>query len=250
MQVFGKHSYAQIQQLREELLSARKSNKMKDDTIAFLQREKENLVKEVKHYETICAGVENDIALQQRYEQELKNLRTDIQHWKEVVKRHKHARKSITRENTMLDQGHKELIDEINSNLNILLSDIPTETSASIKRQLVEIIEHAEHETSWNLLQVTSKALIEIQAHVNKYKLAFESATKRPVMRYSHTPGEPIPHSQPTRSAMSRLVKHSLSSTRRSSLESNTRAQSAADNQEFRTIPGFLPGLKKYNNSS
>ena len=37
---------------------------------------------QIKHYETVCAGVESDMALQNKYEQELKTLRTDIQHWK------------------------------------------------------------------------------------------------------------------------------------------------------------------------
>lgn len=37
---------------------------------------------QVKHYEEICAGVENNIASQHKYDQELKNLRMDIQHWK------------------------------------------------------------------------------------------------------------------------------------------------------------------------
>ena len=40
-------AFNQIQELKEQLLTMRKSNLMKDDTIAFLQREKESLVREV-----------------------------------------------------------------------------------------------------------------------------------------------------------------------------------------------------------
>lgn len=40
-------AFNQIQELKEQLLSMKKSNLMKDDTIAFLQREKDNLVREV-----------------------------------------------------------------------------------------------------------------------------------------------------------------------------------------------------------
>ena len=46
-QLFGRNTYGQIQDLRDELLTLKKSNLMKDDTIAFLQKEKEKLLKEV-----------------------------------------------------------------------------------------------------------------------------------------------------------------------------------------------------------
>lgn len=45
-------------------------------------------------------------------------------------------------------------------------------------------------------------------------------------MRYSHKIGEPIPHSQPPRTAMSRLVKQNLMTHRRDS--DPFRSQSAA----------------------
>ena len=40
-------AFNQIKELKEQLLTMRKSNLMKDDTIAFLQRVKESLVREV-----------------------------------------------------------------------------------------------------------------------------------------------------------------------------------------------------------
>lgn len=39
-------------------------------------------IAQIKHYENICAGVESDVAMQQKYETELRTLRKDIQHWK------------------------------------------------------------------------------------------------------------------------------------------------------------------------
>lgn len=60
----GGSAFSQIQDLKAQLLSMKKSNHMKDDTILFLQKEKESLAREVrKLYEgyvydqdSLCAG--------------------------------------------------------------------------------------------------------------------------------------------------------------------------------------------------
>lgn len=43
----------QIQDLKDQLSSMKKSNQMKDDTIAFLQKEKESLMREVSHHQRV-----------------------------------------------------------------------------------------------------------------------------------------------------------------------------------------------------
>lgn len=45
---------------------------------------------QVKHYETLCAGVEVDIATRNKYEQEMKAMREDIQHWKVIAPHCRH----------------------------------------------------------------------------------------------------------------------------------------------------------------
>lgn len=44
----GMRETRSLHDLKAEIVSLKKSNSMKDDTIAFLQREKETLLKEVK----------------------------------------------------------------------------------------------------------------------------------------------------------------------------------------------------------
>ena len=68
-----------------------------------------------------------------------------------------------------------------------------------------------------------------LQVHIYKqfeYFRLVEASTKKPVMRYSHTAGDPIPHSQPQRSAFSRFAKQSMYQPRRFS--EPERSQSAA----------------------
>ena len=64
------------------------------------------------------------------------------------------------------------------------------------------------------------------RTYLFEYFRLVEASTKKPVMRYSHTAGEPIPHSQPQRSAFSRFAKQSMYQPRRFS--EPERSQSAA----------------------
>ena len=42
--------------------------------------------------------------------------------------------------------------------------------SIQIRKQLGELMDHVDHESTWNLLDVTNKALFELQIQLNKYK--------------------------------------------------------------------------------
>ncbi|XP_067939328.1 uncharacterized protein [Watersipora subatra] len=240
----------ELAEIYRELDSLKKDKKLKDDTIKFLQKEKEGLMRELKHYEQLCEGVVSDITSHRELEAENAQLNADILHLKDVIRRQNSLlRATGTSGNTQLD---RQLVTRLCTNLLALLSEAKTTMSSQVYKELEhqkEVLERSNPkrgDTTWQLLEIIDRAMIELSSVPKRNHDLPDIGKPTPPLKYSQTNPLASPDEE-SRRPQSNLM--STNSTSMANLSVSDTLQRSGYQRSRPNNPGKLGKLGKLERS-